>query len=57
MIACGAVPEGVTLPFAGNLPEVSGSGVAGRMAVETHEGGVRLTVAAFAKDAAPALAD
>lgn len=55
LIACGEVPKGVTLPFVDNLLEVGGSGVAGRMAAETHEGGVRFTVAAFAKDAAPPL--
>lgn len=55
LIACGEIPQAVTLPFVGPLAEVNGSGMAGRVAIETHRKGVKFTIAAFARDAVPAL--
>lgn len=55
LIACGEIPRGATLPFVGDLAEVNGSGVVGRVAIETHKKGVKITTAAYAKGAAPAL--
>lgn len=55
LIACGEIPEAADIPFAGNLNEVNGSGIAGRIAIEAHDGGIKITTAAYNKDAAPAL--
>lgn len=55
LIACGEIRQGMSLPFVGDLAEVTGSGVAGRVAIEAHKKGVKITIAAYAKDAAPAL--
>lgn len=54
-IACGEIPQGATLPFVGNLTEMDGSGIVGRIAIEAHKKGVKITTAAFAKDAVPNL--
>ena len=54
LIACGEIPQGSSLPFLGNLNEVNGSGVAGRIAIAAHDAGIRITTAAYARDAAPA---
>lgn len=55
LIACGEIPQDTSLPFVGDLTEVNGSGVAGRVAIEAHKEGVKITAAAYAKDAVPAL--
>lgn len=57
VIACGEIPQDAALPFVGELAEVDGSGTEGRIAIEEHKKGVKITTAAYAKDAVPPLAD
>lgn len=55
LIACGEIPQDAVLPFVSNLAEVEVPGVAGRVLVEADKQGVKITTAAYAKNAAPAL--
>lgn len=45
IIACGEVKW--KAPFTSDLDEVENSGIVGRVAIEAHKGGVRLTTGAF----------
>ena len=56
VIACGELPGGMTLPFVTDLQEVDNSSIAGRVAIEKHRKGLKITTAAFAKESVPPLA-
>lgn len=56
VLACGELPSGLTLPFVGDIGEMDRSGTAGRIAIETHRKGVKITAAAFAKESVPSIA-
>ncbi len=45
VIACGELKG--TVPFTADLKEIGGSGIVGRVAVEAHKDGIRLTTGAF----------
>lgn len=56
VLACGELPAELSLPFVGDINEVDGSGFAGRIGIKTHKKGVKITTAAFSKEAVPPLA-